>query len=116
MSEPADFYSDLASINVSSNGMTLIFLRSMPAPRGTIDSSGAFGIEMGADGHPLPDQGGMASKPIMNFEMVARIRISPPFAVALRDLLTRTLDQLIARDAEVHSETSADPSAVDPNA
>jgi hypothetical protein len=106
MTEPLDFYADLASMNVAPNGMTLVLLRSMPLPAGS-EPDGSLVLD---EAHPNTDRTGPVS---LSFELVARVRISPQFAVQLRDLLSRTIDQLttLSADITVHEASSEVSSA-----
>jgi hypothetical protein len=74
--EPYDFYTDFAAITVSQTGVTLILVRSLPEPR------------------PAAEPGREEPATVtQNAEIVARVRFTPTFAVALRDLLNRTIEQ-----------------------
>jgi hypothetical protein len=99
MADQVDLYSDLASFVVNQNGMTLIFLRSIPVPAGTPPErapQGDFQIKS-EDGAQM-----------LGFEIVARIRMTPTFVVELINLLTKSLERITTED---HVETSPD---VDP--
>jgi hypothetical protein len=105
MPEPIDVYSDLASINVTPNGITLMFLRSLPVPAGVIDASGALSVPVGQSTTP-PDSA--ANKPeAVRFEVIARVRMSGQFLVQLRELLSRTLSAQDSSEQPVTHEVSS---------
>ncbi len=79
MADPFDFYADIASVTKSDVGMTLILLRSLPAP------ANRDGVLTG------PNEVQEGVQPVAA-ELVARIRMTPVFAAQLRDLLVRILE------------------------
>lgn len=90
MADPADFYTDLASINVSQVGVTLIFLRSAPIPRLS---------DVNAGGPDSPDIGEAPAvqeqqTEELQVEIVGRVRMSAPFLAQLRNLIDTTLRKI----------------------
>lgn len=86
--EPHDFYTDFASLNVAEAGMTLILLRSLPEPR-FARGAAQKGDDPDVEGTPV--EGEPTPPDAMSMEIVARVRFTPAFGIALRDLLTRSL-------------------------
>ena len=110
--EPFDFYVDFASLNVSNSGLTLILLRSLPEPRGGrgLDITQA---DLVAEAKEAPERHINIEEDVrMTMEIVARVRFGPAFAVALRDLLTRSLINA-GLETEGHVAAPADGSSVD---
>jgi hypothetical protein len=99
MAEPIDFYSDFASLNVTQQGYTLTFMRSIPqAVEPTVQLPSGEILE------PEKSPG-----PAVEFEIVARVRFGPLFADQLRKLLDRTLEVPTSEPTTV--EVTADESA-----